>query len=519
MDAFEKIKRTIEERELIRDGDRVVVGFSGGPDSLCLLHCLWRLSGGGDAGQRANSGDAGERDSSAEPGGTANADPGRTANADPGRTANADPGRTANGEPARRWDLWAVHVNHQLRGEAADADQAFAEEFCRERNIPCTVYRFDVREIAEKEGCSEEDAGRRVRYGAFHQVRGRLETEKHRCLIAVAQNANDQAETVLMRVMRGTGLVGLGAMDYSRKDGVIRPLLDVTRAEVEEYCTAQGLRPRIDLTNLEPDYTRNRIRLELLPYMQIYFNENIVETLNRLASIARGASSYIDDGAWELIGDARSSGLLLEEKGRIELPASLIRRQPPALRHRVVTLLLAAVGLEQNISAAHLEQADHIAMGDMGSATALFPGGYRVRRSYGQLIFESPERADATTFSLEWEIVPAEVAGDPAKLPPDQRAFDRAAVESTGKTPVLRTRRPGDYIRPFGMKGSKKLQDFFVDRKVPRELRDTLPLVCLGSEVIWVPGPAGTTGDPYRITKDTREALILRMIGQNITGK
>lgn len=493
MGAYETIEKTIKKHRLLKKGDVVVVGFSGGPDSVCLLHCLWRLS------REERMGAEGENPS---------------------------------------WSLHAVHVNHQLRPGAADADESYALGFCRERGIPFTAYHFDIGGIAAERGLSTEDAGRRARYGAFEEVRrsicARAEPESGAgSLIAVAQNANDQAETVLMRLMRGTGLTGLSAMDYSRGDGIIRPLLDVSREEVEAYCEEQGLKPCMDHTNLETDYTRNRIRLELLPYMKKNFNQNIIETLNRLAAIAREDSSFIDDEAEGLL--EAEIGPPSEKVGKraLSLPLSLLKDSPPALRHRMIFHVFGRLGLEQNISAVHLEQADHVVFSGTCSAVVEFPRGYRMRLVYDSVVFEKADevkkKAGAPQFRLEvtW-MRPGEKDTDvkPERTDMSRRLLDGKAVKDSGFEPVLRTRRAGDYIRPLGMKGTKKLQNFFVDKKIPKEKRELVLLVCLGSEVIWVAGTPeilegeeaeerrkfGVIGEAYKVRPESGQALLLQIL-------
>lgn len=591
MGALEIIKKTMDKHRMIRDDDAVAVGFSGGPDSTCLLHCLWRLLGS-------------ER-------------------------------------------LYAVHINHRIRGEAADLDMEAARTFCKERNIPFFVCVADVRRMAAEAGLSEEDAGRRVRYGIFEHARaaieetpllgpaeslkkngwaaggdGRLiytasaekllketlpaenllretlpvenllkemplprsntvrrsEGGKQRCLIAVAQNANDQAETVLMRIMRGTGTAGLGAMEYVRKDGIIRPLLDVTREQVEAYCTEHNLNPRIDKTNLEPDYTRNRIRLELIPYIMEHFNPNIIETLNRLASAAREDSSFIDDETeayLERTIEVRTELQEIEAQNPfLEIPIEALRGQPAALRHRIYFHAFRRLGLERNIAAVHLEQADSIIEGGREGALAEFPQGYRMSLLRGNVRFwrlepaadceeagAAAERGEIELL-LETQVLSARECGGIAEIKKLHereafvRMFDAKAIAECPAKLVLRTRRPGDFLRPLGMNGrSKKLQDFFVDKKVPREERDQVLLVCLGQEVVWaagtkmeltgvlsptqtigVPNPTqptggpglqqpaveqtarcsayGAIGEPYKVREDTETVLAVKIISR-----
>ena len=260
---IDTVRKTIEEHALLRQGDHVVLGLSGGPDSLCLFHVLKRLA------------------------------------------------------PEYDLTIHPVHVNHRLRPEAAEQDQAWVEAFCAGEGMPCRSFVVDCNALAAERGMTGEEAGRTARYDAFCRVAeevaggsdGAAGSEgeagpRASVRIAVGQNANDQAETILHRLLRGTGTDGLAGMAYSRLERgfpVIRPLLDVTREEIEEYCRQQGLEPLIDHTNLEPVYTRNRIRLEILPTLA-EVNGNIVETLVRMGRIAAADSDFLWRAAEEAYG-------------------------------------------------------------------------------------------------------------------------------------------------------------------------------------------------------------------------
>ena len=574
MSLRKKVQKTIKDHELFSEGDSVVIGVSGGPDSICLLHILFSLSA-----------------------------------------------------EIYHLDLHVVHVNHQLRGKDADEDERYVREFCKTRNIPCHVYRFDVSKIAKEEKLSTEDAGRRLRYQAFEEVRESVKigadvgnAGSRKCVIAVAQNANDQAETVLMRLMRGAGLTGMGGMEYKREDGVIRPLLDATREEIEGYCEDQRLFPRIDETNLQTDYTRNRIRLELLPYIKQNFNENIVQTLNRFAAICREDARVLDEQATALVdcgiatvkqsfravGAQEPQAVAAPEAGAIErilFPLRMLQKQPVALRHRMILLLFARIGLTRDMAAAHLKQADAIIEEGKTSKIVGFPHGYSLRIRYGIVVVERlsksrihskhkvdcgigavkdegstgagdiaggidpKDRAHAKDglgskdgmHSKEWRendereteakkakqtateanktpkwaftkrqdplrrltlktrVLPKQEADemlDVKRLPPHCRAFDFEKVEQSGFEILLRNRKAGDYITPLGMTGTKKIQDY---RKIPKEMRDEIPLVCLGSEVLWIAdlghgaGAKGVINENYKITGQPKQVLLLTL--------
>ncbi|MBQ9931354.1 MAG: tRNA lysidine(34) synthetase TilS [Firmicutes bacterium] len=459
----ERVFQTIKKHDLIQQGAQVIVGISGGPDSVCLLHILSRLV------------------------------------------------------PELQLKLSAVHVNHGLRGAAADEDEKRTAAFCDSLGVPCRIFRVDAGACAKEQGLTVEEAGRRLRYDAFETVRKELGDAR----IAVAHNADDQAETVLMRILRGTGISGLGGMEYLRQDGVIRPLLDISRKEIEDYCREHALDPCMDQSNESTDYTRNRIRLELLPYVRENFNVNINDTLARLAAIAREESSWVDSLAEKHL--AENEGLLLAP----------LRELSPVLRKRVLLLALKRAGLEQDVAAVHLDAAEKMVMEGTVSKQTEFPHGYVLKMGYerveiicGTLGGELPQGGKRSHpgvpldrgGSIVMKRVSREeyVQGD-CGLPPSLRDTSLASeggcrafisvdhVEEAALT--VRTRRPGDFICPFGMKGRKSLQNYFVDRKVPRELRDRLPLLCFGQEVLWIPGLG--MNEICRITDATENILSL----------
>lgn len=439
-----KVLATIAEHRLLNRGDHVVVGVSGGPDSVCLLCLLKALS------------------------------------------------------PEWNLHLHVVHVNHGIRGAEADQDQAYTEALCEALDVPCHSFRCDVPGMAAEWKMSEEEAGRELRYQAFETVRNEIlarqcdsgETPAS-VKIAVAQNMNDQAETVLMRVLRGTGTDGLSGIEYIRDGVVIRPLLDITRAEIEQYCRERGLEPHTDRTNLEPIYTRNKIRMELLPYLEEHFNPGITKALSRLSKIAAEDKSYIVGALPEMKLD--------EERSNCTYQRRIMQGLHSSVRKRAILSGFKEIGLIQDISAVHLDDADRLIREGRTSEMMDFPGGYALRLNYETVeLFRKIENMEAQeickTFHLQnGETISAFhgtltvklLSGTPAEkvmyLLKSNRAaaFDLKSMIDYGELD-FRTRRPGDWIRPSGMTGTKKLQDFFVDAKIPQSERGRIPLVCFG---------------------------------------
>lgn len=470
-----KIKDTILKNNLINSGEHIVIGLSGGPDSVCLFSVLKELSG------------------------------------------------------EMGFSLYAVHVNHKMRPVAAEQDQAYVEDLCEKNGVDCRVFVYDVPEIAKERGLTGEEAGRQLRYESFYKVAAELVESgipQENVKIAVAQNADDQAETVLFRLMRGTGTDGLAGMAYSRMEQnilVVRPLLDTWRKDIEKYCDENDLRPRTDKTNHQPIYTRNKIRLQLIPYLEENFNANIMEALNRLSKIAGDDKEYLWQQAEEAYERIKAGENLLDQKGLMGLPK--------AVRNRVIMKAFQKIGLEQDISAVHLENAGKILGAEGESREAEFPGGYRMVVRYGQAAFVAPVvraegRAEQAAlgeingaFGYRLEVSVRKMGQEEAPFGTGKAVFDYdkiAAVFGEGFEVRLRSRRPGDYL-PME-RGRKKLHNYFIDEKVPKELRENVQFAALGSEVLWImeqpeQGIKKARYNPkYKLENTTKRCLILEII-------
>ncbi len=415
--------------------------------------------------------------------------------------------------------LYAVHVNHGFRPGDADEDQAYVEKLCGENGITCIPFVYDCNAIAKERGLSSEEAGRQVRYASFVKVAEALVKNgvpQDKVKIAVAQNADDQAETVLLRLLRGTGPDGLAGMAYSRMEQnicVIRPLLDTWRKDIEAYCEEKNLQPCIDKTNLQPVYTRNKVRLQLIPYLEENFNPNIMEALGRLSRIAGEDKAYL----WHLAEEAYERVKL--EDGKLD--QAKLRELPQPVRYRVIMKAFQQMGLEQDITAAHLEAADGILSAEGESRETAFPGGYRLIVRYGEAVVVRPEISECykdARFSVR--VLPSEDYNRESNIDKVQQAvFDYDKVSAVfGKEPQVefRTRREGDYLPVKN--GRKKLQNFFVDEKIPKEARDKVRFAAAGSEIFWIPaqpeyGVIKNRYNPkYKLDMDTKKALILELI-------
>ena len=519
MDMKQRVLETIKTHELLEDGTHIVLGLSGGPDSVCLFDVLLELSA------------------------------------------------------VKNFRIHPVHVNHKFRPGDAERDQEYVEELCRQRGLTCRTFTVDCNALAREEGLTSEEAGRKARYDAFFETAQGIaqeltqgfaqgfaqglaqelagELEQHctqepsmpgtdKIAIAVAQNANDQAETILFRMLRGTGTDGLAGIAYKRYErgfAIVRPLLDVPRDEIEKYCEERNLSPRIDHTNNEAIYARNKIRLELLPMLREKFNPNIIETINRLGKNAAADKDYLAKQARDAYEEA-----LEDADGRsctVEVTTAKLDRMHKAVRMRVYNYLLADVGMEENLTEGQLEAIEKVRISQSPSAMCDLADGFRVYKIYDRIRF-CREAETEEGRQLRMRFISAE---EYAKEKKTARAPDADGGETAARvvgifalppgaedSVCIRKRRDGDVIaiasksRPQGatqapVQGAtqtpaqgatqtpaqgasqtpdtappqvrhKKLQDFLVDAKVPKSVRDDIDLLAYGNRILWVlPSP------------------------------
>ncbi|MBQ9911464.1 MAG: tRNA lysidine(34) synthetase TilS [Firmicutes bacterium] len=330
MTVDEQVKKTIEEHSLINRGDVLILGLSGGPDSMCLLNVLSQL-------------------------------------------------RDELG-----FSLKAFHLNHMIR-EEADSDEAFVKEYCGGIGVPVYTARADVTALAKKDGKSVEAAGREERHRILRELC--MAEEKNlpdgcSARAVLAHNADDQAETVLLRLIRGTGIHGLAAMEYMRKDGLIRPLLDVPRKDIEEYCREKGLRTLTDKTNLSEEYLRNRVRLSVLPMLE-EINPSVKQGLIRLA-----ANASMDDGYLSELAENWYRGHVKRSGEGPVLFVKDLKGLQDALFYRAVRLAFAEAGLEKDIEAVHIKALKRSVYAGIGNKTVEFPGGYAAYINHGEVVFK-----------------------------------------------------------------------------------------------------------------------------------
>jgi len=487
MDLLREVERYIRRHQLLEPGSSVVVGTSGGPDSVTLLHLLQRLAG---------------------PFGLS---------------------------------LHVAHLNHRIRGQDADDDQAFVQDLTARWGLPFTSDSIDVPAIASREKLALEETARRARYGFLSRIAQQVGATH----IAVGHNADDQAETVLMHLLRGAGPAGLRGMlpstrvrDYRLLQvsspppadlTIIRPLLATPRADIEAYCREHNLETRFDRSNLDTTYFRNRLRHEVLPYLG-RLNPQISERLQNLAEVVRADYKLHQ----EFVSGAQDTLLVTSYPDAWVYNLARWREQPLAIQRAIVRR--AAYRLRRtlrDVDFDHVEHAVDVAQRGRTGAQAELPHRLALTVGYTTLTIAA---TDALHLPSERPWLDADSCGRisiPGMTPlPNGWAMQAKEVahwdlnvikenpnplvawldaDVLGKTPLLRTRQAGDRFRPQGMRGSEvRLSDFLINIKIPRRWRDQLPLVVARDRILWVAGLR--LSEDARVRADTERVMYLRFL-------
>ena len=325
----QKVLNTIKEYKLIENGDRVVVGVSGGPDSISLLNVLNEFQ----------------------------------------------KNKIIN------FEIIVAHINHQIR-EEADSDEEFVKEYCKKNQIKCYTKRIDVIKSANNNKMGLEEAGRKIRYDFFDEILRKENANK----IAIAHNKNDKAETIIMNILRGSGISGLRGIEPIRDGKYIRPIIDCERYEIEKYAEENKLNPRIDKTNFENDCTRNKIRNIVLPYVKKEFNSNIVETLNRLSLVVAETDEYIKRQVIEEYNKIK----IEENVEKIVLNLKEFNLKDMLIRKRLLIYTISKVlGNSQNIEKVNVEDIIKMCEKNIGNKFLMPNKNIKVLVNKGKIFFEA----------------------------------------------------------------------------------------------------------------------------------
>lgn len=452
-----KVLAFSREHSLFAPGDTVVVAVSGGADSVALLDILYSL-------------------------------------------------------PDLHLNLVVAHLNHSLRGAESDEDERFVAGFAASRDIPFVAEKVDVHSLSIRERLSLEDAGRRARYQFFDRV---AECYGART-IALAHHGDDQAETLLLRLVRGAGVTGLSAMSPCRDGRYVRPLLTLTRSEIEGYLHRRGLTFRIDSSNLDMAFLRNRIRHELIPALSRYnpeISRRLAVTADLLAADEEVLEAVAVTAFERLTRNSSTDGVTLDVKG--------LGRESRGLRYRIYRHAISLViGGLKGVGFEHVRQIDDLVHSPKPNLRLSLPGNASVLRTYDMLVFSAGVSATVWGEPLVIEgpgcyPLPGgvelilEISAPPedlGMLSRDRACFD---LDSAPFPWLVRGFRQGDRIRPLGMGGTKKVKDIFIDEKVPKDRRRLVPLVFCAGELVWVCGYR--TGDSARVTEKTVRAVLAEL--------
>jgi len=412
----------------------------------------------------------------------------------------------------KRLRLTVAHLEHGIRGKTSREDAVFVRALALLLKIPCVIGQAKVPELAKRNGISLEMAARQARYAFLVRAARRVGAD----MIATAHTADDQAETLLLKFLRGAGRGGLsGIAPDTVVSGtrVIRPLMEVSRSQIEAYLRARKCVWREDESNTDTVFLRNRVRHELLPLLEREYNPGLRQTLQRTRDVLAAEDEWMDDQARGILTECRDEGAALpplppgERVGvRVPLRSDRLNAYPLAARRRVIRLWLFGQGVpEEGVAFDAVTRVNQLVGQTIGSGSVELTGGWKVRRHYGSLSVESPRPAESLTARIKLKIpgktvipqfgitvttmlrpgVVKEKGGGPGQLP--AKASLNAAVWSK-RNLWIRGWKPGDRMIPFGMTGSRKIQDILGDAKVPRAERHQVPVVECDGEVIWIPG-------------------------------
>jgi len=459
-----KVERTIESHQMILPGEKVLVAVSGGIDSTVLLHLLHILSQ--------------EQD----------------------------------------YSLHVAHLDHMLRGEESQRDADFVRDYSAQLGVEATTRAISVKEAAAQGADSLQEEARKVRYAFLREVA--QEVGAHR--IATGHTLSDQAETVLLNMLRGAGTRGLRGIPPVREGRFVRPLIETSRKEIERYARLHRIPFVTDSSNLKATYLRNRIRLRLLPLLHQEYNPHLSEILASTASILKEEEDLLHS----LTLGRLPSILLQRREGEVAISIPTLLKEPIALQRRILIEAARMVGTSSYLplSHHHIFALQDLLTAQSGSQLAL-PQGMVAIKDYDRLIIAS--KGEGPAVSWEYPVAIDGLTAVPeAKLSLKAMTGRRQEVELSQSTPlhaffdldrivpplVVRNRRPGDRFWPLGVSGAreKKLKEFFIDAKVSRARRDEIPLLVCQGQIVWVVG--FRISEAYRVREETKKVLSVEVI-------
>lgn len=451
------ILKTINKYNLIEENDKIVVGVSGGADSICLLHFLNKM------------------------------------------------------KSELKIEIFAVHINHCMRGEEAEEDTRFVQKFCQNLNINLDIFYYNIEEEAKKLNMSFEEAGRYFRYKSFNETLKKYKANK----IAVAHNKNDNVETFFMRLFRGSGIKGLAGIPFKR-DEIIRPLLNCTRDLIEEYCEKNNIIFRNDSTNFKDIYTRNKIRLNLIPNIQKEFNSNLIETISNTINTFNEENIFLENLAKKYFLEC----LTEKRENFISLNIELLKKYDIAIKKRILRLAISNFNNElYNISSEHINFILSILEKQSGKMLNM-PKNINIKIIYNNLcLFLEEKSQDFCYYLPEDEIIfIKEIKKYVVLTKKKNNNFFYSKVytisfryDKIKDKLIIRTRKPGDVILLNGM--HKKIKNLFIDLKIPSLNRNKIPILCENEKIIAI--PEFFVSDNYKILNNEKDIIYLHIWEEN----
>ncbi|CAN2042113.1 tRNA(Ile)-lysidine synthase [Candidatus Magnetomoraceae bacterium gMMP-15] len=460
------VKETINAHNMLKPNDSVLTGLSGGPDSVALLHTLISISS------------------------------------------------------ELSISLAAAHLNHCLRGSESDRDEDFVKKLCARLNIPCYTQRINVIKYQQQHGLSLEEAARNVRYDFFKKI-----AEKHGFnKLALAHHADDNAELVLMYMLRGSGPLGLSGIPPVRDGWIIRPFIKVSRAEILKFSDSNKYDYVIDKSNSDIKYMRNKIRCTLLPLLKDDYNPGVAQTLNRMASIIREEEDWLKEVVRPIFDDA----VIKKQREYISLSLDRLNVLHKALRRRVLRMALAEVrGNLRRITLFHIDAVDRLIQKGKHGKSLDLPYGIKAGIEEKTLVFFKKEnykslkecqsfeylikgpgiiRIKELECELHISITNIKMFSDYNHTGQNTGFFDIGKIRFPM---LLRNCRPGDRFTPLGMKGSQKIKKYFINQKIPENKRWNCPVLLNKGKIIWLVGHR--IDNSARVRPDSKSILKVKL--------
>lgn len=452
---LEKINKTIIKYNMINNGDKIVLGLSGGADSVCLFYLMNSLK------NKLNL------------------------------------------------EIFVCHINHLLRGEDSDLDESFATQLCEKYGIPIFIKKINAKEYANDKKISLEEAGRQIRYSFFNEVKNEVKAFK----IATAHNLNDQAETVLMRIINGASVEGIGGIKPVREDNIIRPLIEITKTEILNYLKENNLEYREDKSNLDTSFKRNKIRHFLLPEL-LNYNPSVLTNLSNTANLARQDCDFIKG----FVNMAEEKYVGFKNDCAI-IDLKIFKYEHRAVFQRIIlNTIIKVTNQKVNVSNLHIEKICDLCINAKTGKGIDISSKLRAFIEYDNLIIAQKNEKIYYNYYLK--------VGSEIFIPQCNKFFKtyvtdiKNAPKYSKNTLVfdykdsfeginIRSRKNGDSYSPIGFCGTKKIKNILIDAKIPKNIRDIIPIISYNDDILWVYG--FRISEKYKINENTKKVLVIEI--------